>query len=59
MKNLSNAGGARNPRKTTTSEQKMGLPPAHAKTMSEILNPESRRRLSRIFCGRDVQDRKM
>ncbi|HOH29292.1 MAG TPA: DUF6259 domain-containing protein, partial [Candidatus Hydrogenedentes bacterium] len=58
MKNLSNAGGARNPRKTTTSEQKMGLPPAHAKTMSEILNPESRRRLSRIFCGRGVQGRK-
>ncbi len=36
----------------------MGLPPAHEKTMSEALNPESRRRLSQIFCGRGAQDRK-
>ncbi len=36
----------------------MGLPPAHAKTKSAVPNPEPRRWLSRIFCGRGVQDRK-
>ncbi len=36
----------------------MGLPPAHEKTMDEIRNPELRRRLSQIFCGRDTQGRK-
>ncbi len=29
----------------------MGLPPAHAKTMGEILNPDSRRWLSQFFAG--------
>ena len=58
MKNFSNASIAHNPGKITTSEQKMGLPPAHEKTMGGILNPESRRRLSQIFCGRGVQGRK-
>jgi len=36
------------------SEQKAGLPPAHAKTMYGVANPETRRRLSRIFCGHGV-----
>jgi len=55
---LTNAGVARNPRIITSPEQKMGLPPAHAKTKSAVPNPEPRRWLSRIFCGRGVQDRK-
>jgi len=53
-----NAGVARNPRETTAPEQKMGLPPAHTKKLSDVPNPESRWRLSQIFCGRVVQNRK-
>ncbi len=29
----------------------MGLPPAHVKTMSVVLNPEPRRWLSQFFAG--------
>jgi|GEM_PF-6079731 hypothetical protein len=36
----------------------MGLPPAHAKTMSVVVNPEPRRWLSHFFCGHYVQDQK-
>jgi len=46
-----NAGTTNNPTKTATLEQKMGLPPAHAKTMSDIRNPVLRRKLPQIICG--------
>jgi len=36
----------------------MGLPPARAKAMRVVGNPEPRRRLSRFFRGRVAQDPK-
>jgi len=51
VKRTSNAGLVRNPATAKLTEQKMGLPPAHAQPMGVVVNLEPRRWLSQFFAG--------